>query len=211
MKSEELIQNLVADLEPVKPLSSVPRRLAAWTATALLSVVAGVALIGLRSDLHAVVHGEMFMLETLLIAFAAVFSAASAFVLSVPRSERQMRHKLMALAPVMFWIMYLVFEQLSGGVRSEDVIPMAAGCAGKVGIFGIVPGIVIFFMIRQAAPTDLGWSGFLASVAVLSVGCMTLQFVCPDYGALHVLLWHALPILVLGLGGIFLGKWILRW
>lgn len=213
MNTEDCIQRLTSDLSPVARLRSVFGRLMIWLGSALLCVGAGALLTGLRPDLHTAIWTADFLFEGLLLLIGAILSAVAAMVLSVPGCERAGRKwRLFALFPVFGWLLYIGTRGFSGGgwVLAGEA-RFSPACAGELCLLSILPGVAMFLMIKNAAPVQLGWNGFLAALAALFLASLGLHFSCPNSSAVHVLAWHALPVLTVAASGIFLGRLLLRW
>jgi len=65
-------------------------------------------------------------------------------------------------------------------------------------------------MLRKAAPLNLEKTGMLSVLSVGALGAFGTQFICTIDSPLHFLLWHFIPVLIIGLLGVFLGKLFLK-
>ena len=213
MRTRDLIEQLSHRVEPVKPLAPPHVRFGVWLVAALLCVGAGVGLSSLRQDLGQIVDSPVFLLETVLIGLTAVFSAGSAFVLSVPGTRGRLTGTLPPLAAALWGITLLVIlgidERYATGFAVEFL--GGEGCLARILILGVLPGVLLFIMIRQAAPLDDRQTGILAALAVAALGALGLQFVCLNNHPVHLFLWHFLPVVAVALLGSLLGRWFLNW
>ena len=107
-------------------------------------------------------------------------------------------------------LIYFIYLLSSEGFSLDA---MAGGhiCSMEILALGIAPGVLIFLMIRKAAPTSLGLTGLVGFVAVFFMSTVALQFTCADQSKFHLLIFHFVPAVFLALSGIFLGKKFLRW
>ena len=211
MHTEDLIENISQNAEPVKLLSPPLIRMASWFAISLLCIGIGVSLMGLRPDLLHDMKYFQFILESVLILVVAIMAAATAFVLSIPGRDRGRLYyvgfvPMLALVALLAWRIWHPI-----GIGSE-IAPLAGqACLRDIFILGIAPGILLFMMIRHAAPLKFGWVGALGMLAVASLAAFGLQFTCSGQGAIHLLLWHIAPVIAIGAAGIVLGRLLLRW
>lgn len=207
MKTENLINALVNHAKPVKRLSSPPVRFLRWLIAVMFCLGAGILLFGLRPDLHSVAFAPSFSFQALFVFGLALLSALSAFLLSVPDKKNLWLDTLpivtgVALAGTLLW-----------GIFGSDSTHAGLGftCIRDIVVLGLLPGALLFFMLMQAAPLRLGKVGFFAMLSVGALGAFGTQFICKNDDPLHILLWHYLPVLVLGAVGIMLGNIFLRW
>ena len=210
--TDNLIDSLADDLKPSPPLSSPVKRSFTWLLASLLCIGAGISLIGLRSDLAAFVMDPIFMLETVATLIIAAVAVIGAFVLSIPGSNQGPLVRWLVGAPIAIWLI-----QISGRwIFSEEVAPhyffwKGYVCSTEILALGILPGVMLYLMIRQAAPVKLGWTGALAAVAVTAMSAFAVQFTCSLNDPLHLLAWHVMPIFAIGAAGVWIGQKLLRW
>jgi hypothetical protein len=209
--SDDFIKNLATNIKPVVPTPPPGIRSLAWMAAAILCVGAGVSLVGLRPDLSESFREPFFWLESLAILLVACIAIAAAFVLSVPGRESSPLTKWLVGIPLAIWM-----AQMTGRFvfESHDISPYfwsGYGCANEIVALGILPGILMFYMIKRAAPTNLGLTGALGALAVASISALGTQFTCSSSAPSHLLAFHFVPVLAVGAVGIFLGKKFLRW
>lgn len=214
METDKLIKDLTNEVEPVKRIGGTFSRLASWFLASILCVGAGVALFGLRPDANIAASTTLFYIEAAILIMLAVLSAAGAFILSVPATEKSSLQKCFPLIPLTLWagtILYAVISEYEeSGIRALNP-GHGMVCLGEMFLFGALPGLFIFLMVKKAAPTKLGWTGFLATLAALAMAALTLQFTCSASSSTHIMVWHVAPVIVIGCIGIWLGKRVLRW
>src|SRR5215203_2608612 len=83
----ELIDRLVQDAAPVRPLALPAVRLARWTLVAAICLAAGVAWVHLRHDASDAMWTRSFLIQAGLLLATALLSARAALVASVPGAE----------------------------------------------------------------------------------------------------------------------------
>ncbi len=207
MKTDELIQELVREGAPVKPLASPLVRFSRWFLASFFCLATGVVVYGLRTDLETAVQSPAFYLQILFLLALASLSAFSAFILSIPDYKKP-GFDSVPLVTLFLWVSVIVFS----GLRSERFATgMGFSCAREIFVLGFLPGLLLFIMIRQAAPLQLGKVGAFCALSVAGLGALGTQFICSNDNALHVLLWHYIPVLMLGGFGVLLGRVFFKW
>ncbi len=206
MKTNDLIDQLGTRLQPVKRLPRPWIRFARWFAAMGLCFGAAMALRGIREDLFQRLTDPLFVLSTLMILATATLSAAAAFQLSVPGEERRWTRRVPLLALGM-WVAMIAFHAMSGAPLMGGA---GWGCARDVLLLGAIPGVLLFWMVRGAAPLKLNWTGVFVMLALGALGALGTQLGCHDDAPLHLLLWHFVPVILVGLSGIVLGRFLLR-
>jgi hypothetical protein len=200
MKTDELIAHLASRAAPVEPLLSPAVRTLMWSAVAVASAAAGVVIFGARPDLDVVVRQPTFMWPLIAAIVTAGVAAGASLVLAVPGSERSPVLRGSSLTVGALWaLMLVVFVVRAGhGFAGADHWPI---CFIRAIAVGLAPGIVLFGMLRRAAPLRITWTSALAATAAMAAGAMAAQISCPIDDAAHALLGHFGPVLALGLLG----------
>ena len=212
MSTDNLIDQLTNDLEPVKRLESPLRRLLRWLAVSSLCIVVGVFVMGLRHDLSNAIYSTSFWLETSLILASAISASLLAFLLSVPgRTVKKIK-----LAPslcIALWGLTILVLSLRKDVDSSHLAQLTNGmpCMSAIYSMAVIPGALLFAMICNAAPLNKPLVGIWAVIAAAAFGALGLQFVCASSNPIHLIIWHVLPVLAIGVVGIYLGKLVFNW
>ncbi len=213
MQTDELVQRLAADVAPVSRLAPVPVRLAVWTAATLAAAVAAVWWLGARGDLMAALWTPGLQIRSALLLVTAITAAAGALLLSVPGADRSPAVRWLPVASVTALLLWIGGELASASATGivNWRIGVAWGCAAQVLAVGLIPGAVLFGMVRRAAPLRGAWAGLLALVAMGAVGALGTSAICPSDRAMHVLVWHVLPLVGIGAMGAAAGYLLLGW
>ena len=209
MKTDELIAHLASRAAPVQPLSSPAVRALAWSAVAVASAAAGIVIFGARPDLGVVLSEPTFMWPLVAAGVTAAVAAGASLVLAVPGSERSPALRGSSVTLGALWaLMLVVFVIRAGhGFAGASHWPI---CFIRAIAVGLAPGIVLFGMLRRAAPLRITWTSALAATAAIAAGAMAAQISCPIDDAAHALLGHFGPVLVLGLLGAATARRMLR-
>lgn len=213
MEINDLIHKLSQNVKPVRRLPPVSILLLVWLAGALLCLFWGVRMVGCRLDLGMRCCEPTFILESVLLLSAAIFAAASALAMSVPGTTGTYLLRRLTFVFLGLWILVL-FYRAGQWITEQGYSALPAGLEGycplDLFLLGLLPALLLLVLLRRAAPLDLGWSGILALLAVGSLAAFGVQFTCVFGSPIHVLIYHALPVIGLGLTGYFLGRWLLR-
>ena len=196
MRTEDLIADLASRAAPVRPLASPAIRLAAWSAVAVASALAGLAAFGLRSHVQDLL-GQPSFLATAVASFGtAMLAGAAALVLAVPGAERSPALRRFAWALLAIWGSLMVAGVIRAGEGfSHD--PHWPICVIRVIAIGLVPAWTLFGMLRRGAPLRLRSAGALAAIAAMAAAAGVIQFICPLDDPAHLLRGHFAPVLVM--------------
>jgi hypothetical protein len=207
MSTEELIGRLVHDARPVKR-SSRPRVLfAKWSAIGLLYLSAGVLMIGTRDDLAKMWHESGFVIHTLIVFSVTVLAAIAAFKVSIPDRQQRflVRSSAVALAAWLAWIVTALVTV------SEPHADYGWKCLRNIVVLAVPLGMLTYYMMSKAAPLRTGTAGWLAALSAAAAADLATRFICRNDHVLHALIWHFIPVLVLGCTGVVLGRAVFRW
>lgn len=191
-----LLEQLVADVRPVRRLWSPGRRLGAWLGLQVL-VLVGLAASGLRPDLARLVHDAAFLAEVLLLAGAAALVARMALRLAVPghgagRLDGVLAGGLAALGTGL-WLRIPAVTDVAVG----SFLDAGTTCLARTGLLAAAPLASLLVAIRRGAPLATGRVGALAGLAAFLMAVALLRLVCPTEDPIHLAAWHLGPV---GLG-----------
>jgi hypothetical protein len=196
VRTDELIVQLARAAGPVRRLPAPSARLAQWTAVAIPVAALGVIVIRPRADFLTVIHQPMFVGVAAATLMTALFSAASAFVLSVPGAERSPLQRVAPLLAGGAWALVLVVLLTMGSdpMRRLLALPFHWACLIEIVGLSVVPAWMLFAMLRRAAPLRLTWSAALATLAALAMSAVATQVICPIDDPAHQIVGHFLDI-----------------
>lgn len=206
MNNAELIQQLVKDLKPVKNLAPLWQRVALY-----LGLTLGVALIELfviakvQPDVYlAFRNSPMFLIQTVLILGTPLVSAVGALVLSVPGNENKKWIQYGAVGTFLLFIglnIYSIFDP----IFPNSIYGHNDFCVLDIVSLGFFPALLLFFIVRQAAPLDWKWLSGLITLGAFAPLVAVQQLTCMA-SAPHVLLAHVLPVLIMSVAIYYLGR-----
>jgi hypothetical protein len=206
LRTEELIDRLVAGAGPVRPLLSPARRAVLWSVVAGICVMLGVLHFGLRRDAAEAWHTTGVGLRLLLLAATTWLAVVTAFRLSVPGEDLRAWSRWWPLALLGILVAAVAAEVLMGVVASEPVTPLRAWrCVRKAALVGAVPAVFAIVLIQRASPLEPRWTALLGVLAAGAAGALTSELACPIHAPIHILLWHILPVAAFAAVGALLG------
>jgi hypothetical protein len=188
-------------------------RLARWTAAALPLTALCVIVIGPRVDVMTAIYEPTFAGLAVATLGTALLAAAGAFLLSVPGAERSPLQRVLPLVTGGVWALVLIVLLTTGGdpVQRVLALPFHWACLIEIAGLSLVPGWVLFAMLRRAAPLRRAWSAALATLAAVALSAFATQFICPVDDPAHLLVGHVLPVACLSVWGAFAGRRWLNW
>ena len=212
MKTDQLINLLSTNLEPVK--RGETKKTLIWTILAggLAAVCLMLATVGLRPG------GAWFLSGYLLLKllFMLILICAGAALLAKLVSPGQDGRKL-------YTVILLAFLAIgSAGVCALALGPPVARdqmmmgsqwaiCALCIPLFAIVPFAGLIWALRKGAPTNLRRTGAVAGLVAGALGAVAYAFHCPDDSIPFIALWYGGMVALCALLGAVLGPRLLRW
>jgi hypothetical protein len=211
VKTDELIERLVADAQPVQPLAPPARRAVWWTAAALATAAAGVLYFGVRGDLADMWRDPMLLSRLALLAATLWLAVTTAMRLAVPGEEPRAWARWWPLVALGALVSLSAGEVVAGAVSGAVGAPMRHWmCVRKVMFVGMLPAVLAVVLIRQAAPLEPRWTALLGLLAAGAAGALTSEMACPIHAPIHVFLWHILPVGAFALIGAAVGALLWR-
>lgn len=207
MATNDVIDALVRDLRPVSPLPLPPVRLRRWLMASAALGAATVAMIGRRGDLAAAMFSQPFQAHVAFLVLAAVSSAAASLALAIPGEPVRGWHRAAPAVALGVWLAWLAGELMPLAAAGAAAWPAAGwGCVAKTFAIGATPGLILAIMIGRGAPGDVRATVTFAALAAAAVGALGVELTCPLNGPMHLLLWHAGPVMVIVLLAALFGR-----
>lgn len=207
-----LIAELVAGLQPVKPLRFA-EGFGLTLLVAALSTVVSVAWLGLRADLGAGTVNPVHLISTGLYLGLAVAASMTVVVMSRPcvgsdHSGWTYAAAMAALLPAAGLIVAIVggHDILSSHSLAHGLDCFVKGGAASLGVFALLT-----WWLRRGAPTAPDRAGLVAGVAAGSFGVFAFSLSCADNDIVHIGVWHSAAVLVMGLIGRVTMPSLVRW
>ena len=207
MATNDVINTLVRGLQPVSPLPLTPVRLRRWMMFSAAVGAATVAVIGRRGDLATAVFAQLFQAHVAFLILAAVSSAAAALALSIPGEPVRSWRRAAPAVALGAWLAWLAGELMPLAAAGGAHWPAAGwGCVAKAFAIGVTPGLLLAIMVGRSAPGDVHGTVTFVALAAAAVGALGVELTCPLDGPMHLLLWHAGPVMVVVLLAALFGR-----
>ncbi|MDA1184010.1 MAG: NrsF family protein [Acidobacteria bacterium] len=191
----ELAASLSADLSPVTPLPLPGAQLRRWGVIGGAALVATIVM-GVRHDWAAAIVSWPVIGHTAVLAAVAGSGAWAAIRLATP-GEALPRA---AGWPVAFGVIWLVWMAVDAGLAGASGTLSQAGfgwrCIVRAVLGAAVPGVVLLVMVRRAMPLMARPAAVALAASTAAIGGLAAEWMCPNMAAMHMLVWHAAPVLV---------------
>jgi hypothetical protein len=207
---EELVASLARDAAPVKPAPHTLMLSLAWMALAAVYLVLSLWISGPRPDLMQKIHEPWFVAEMLVLALIVLATSLSAAVLAFP-DLHQMRKAAVAPAGLFAVFIVIIFFAWCADAPPAPLPMHSFECTASITLFALLPAVWTFLSMRRFASTHSHWAGSVALLFAFSVGALWLRMYELNDSILHVIEWHYLPMLGIGLIGWWMGKRVLKW
>lgn len=213
MKTDELIDVLSTNVEPVDPQRITRNLQIAIIAGLSLALVSGVAALGIRWDIR---DPGAFGFLVLKVAFGvAVTILGSHYLLKHARPGGEMRSWILLAGVPFVAVMALAGASLISAPASHwDDMVMGERwleCLLSIPVIAAAPFAVIMWAVRKAAPTNLTRTGALAGLVAGGVSAIAYALHCTDDSLPFVALWYGGTIVLCTLAGALTGSRLLRW
>jgi hypothetical protein len=213
MATPDLIDRLVHDLAPV-PRTTVVRRLAlGFVPGIVVSVAAMLLWLGPRPDMMDAMATSAFWMK---FAYTVLLAATGlAAVLVMARPEGRIRNMGLAAVVLLAVAALLAIAQLSSAPAADHHRMIygasAKACPWNIVILSLPVFAGAFWALRGLAPTRLTVAGTAAGLAAGAFGALVYSFHCDESAMPFVAIWYTLGIVIAGVIGAALGRWLVRW
>jgi hypothetical protein len=203
-----LVKRLSSEAWPARPLWPVGARLGLW-----MVIEAGVlAWVMSHTTNHftARLANPGYVIELVFFAGAAIISAALALRSAIPGRPLSMSEATIAGAVVLAGTIVLTIAQpMDASCPLGDFARSGLRCACETVMFGALPWLALWWMVRRGASMS-GWlSGLLVGAGALLFSFAVMRIACPIDEPLHLLTWHLLPaLLVIALSALAGAGWL---
>jgi hypothetical protein len=211
LKTDELIDHLVADVRPVRRLMDPSWRAASWMAAAGVAVAVGALYFGLRRDLAVMWRDPLWLVRLALLSATAGLAVLTACRLAIPGYERRARVRWWPIVPLGALIAVSLAEVVTSAMTGTLGSPLRNWmCVRKMAVTGAAPALLAVLLVARAAPIEPRWTMLLGGLAAGAAGVVASEIACPVHAPIHILLWHILPIALFALAGAAIGELLWR-
>ncbi|KWI72564.1 NrsF family protein [Burkholderia ubonensis] len=210
--TSELIEALVADSAPVRPLRQPLWRAAGWLTFAVLLLVCIATAHGLRPDLSLKLHESAYVAAIVAAIVTAVLAVVAAFITSVP--GRSLRWLLLPLPALLVWISTIGYGCLTNWVQigPDGLSPgETARCFATLVLTGVPLSSTLLIMLRHVARLAPMPAAMAGSVAVSAMTAVALSLFHPVDATVLILAWNVGLTAVLLIGSAWYGPRLFHW
>jgi hypothetical protein len=213
MNTQQLIENLSADVPRVGPHALVKRVGFGIVAGVIVTTMLVTAVLGVRPDLQAAIYGFSFWMKWTYTGSLGLCTAYAVTQLARPTSGSV--GSLWVLAAPVLILLGIAIGELAA-TSPANWLPMFLGhswmfCPWLVLALATPIFVGLLWSFRKLAPTRLRAAGATAGLAAGAWAATIYCLHCPETSALFVLTWYTLGIaLAAGLGAL-LGPRVMRW
>jgi hypothetical protein len=213
MKTEELIDLLSTNIEPVDTQKADRTLQIAIVAGLVLALLTCIVTLGVRPDLN---NPAVFGFLLVKIGFGVVVIILGWHLLLKHARPGGENHSRIFLAGVPFAALMALAAVNLISVPASHWGHMIMGerwlgCLLSIPIIAVVPFAVITWAVRMAAPTNLRRTGALAGLVAGGISAAAYALHCPDDSLPFVALWYGGTIVLCTLAGAVLGPRLLHW
>lgn len=210
--SDALIAELVDGLEPVKPLR-FGEGVALALVAAAVTVVAVVAVYGLRAEWLAGHLDPMQLVSTGLFLGLALAATVTVVVMSRPQvgNDHGGWRWAAAMAGLLPLAGAIVAAVRGSETLSPEVMRHGAECLAGGSLASLLVFALLVLWLRRGAPTSPERAGLVAGVAAGAFGIFAASLHCADNDIVHIGLWHSAAVVAMGLVGRALVPRLIRW
>ena len=212
MPSLSLLDTLVAELEPVRPVRALHGIMLLFAASLTVCAVT-LSRYSLRPDLIALTPDPMVVLRGGMLLILGTAAAQAAIRAARPAVGQAYNGWLWALAAaLLFPVGALAMTLQSGGMPEGALYPeIGKYCLGVGGAGALAIGAAFTLWLRQGAVTAPERAGWLTGVAAGSFGTFAFSLHCPVTNIWYIGFWYALTVGVAALIGRILVPRFIRW
>ena len=170
--------------------------------------------LGLRPDLAMQFSRPAFAAETALLALLFLASTIASVLGMYPDAYQKPKYLLLPYAACLL-LVFLVALQMFMPPDARMVVRGSAShameCVLCIGSVSVIPGALIFALLRKGANVRHWEAGTFAVLGASAIGCLTLRLAEADDSLMHLAVWHYLPTLFFSALGAVIGARLLKW
>tara|TARA_R110000850_G_scaffold258237_1_gene384730 strand:+ start:215 stop:853 length:639 start_codon:yes stop_codon:yes gene_type:complete len=212
MMSDKMIDSLVDDLTPVKPLKA-RSGLALTLVIAAVFAVAVAVFGGLRGDILMGIPHPMFFLRAGALLLLGVTSSYAVIAMSQPAVGNSFKGWVWALlAALLFPATAIVMAMMAAPDNMAILVPRyGLECLGISMLLGTGIAATQIIWLRRGAPVALNRAGWLVGMSSGALGAAAYSLHCPFNSIFYVGLWYSLAVVLCAVVGRLVVPHLIRW
>lgn len=208
MNTNELIDQLTTELQPVAALRPPGHRAAFWLLGAVLYFGAlGLVVSWITPAAYSVDTG--LLVSQLLGVAAGSVAVLAAFYSVVPGSSAAVKWAVVPL--VVVWLAAFAAAAVGSNLQGMAEARHEWVCVGTILIGGSPLVVAMAVLLRRGAPLNPSLTGLLVALAVGSLANFGACLSLPHDNAATALVWHGGALVALTLVCVFGGRLVFRW
>lgn len=210
--ADKMIDRLVEDLTPVKPLKTREGlALTLVVATALATLAAFIG--GIRDDILMGMPHPMFFLRGGALLLLGMTSSYAVIAMSQPAVGNSFKGWIWALcAALLFPTTAAVMAIIAAPDDMAILVPRyGLECLGVSMLFGSGIAAAQVLWLRRGAPVALERAGWLVGMSSGALGAAAYSLHCPFNSIFYVGLWYSLAVVLCAILGRLLVPHLIRW
>lgn len=207
---EDLIDTLSRDAHAVAPAQHPFMLSLQWIGIAAVYLAISLTLFGLRPDIAVQLQRVRFDAEIAALLIVFVTTVFSAALLSFP-DLHQLRRLIFAPLAAFALLVLVMFLAWQADNPPAPLPVHSLECTVSIVLFSLLPASWTFYFMRKLACTHDRLAGSVALLSAFSIGALWLRLYEVNDSIAHVIEWHYLPMLAVGITGLWLGRKTLKW
>ncbi|MDE2583317.1 MAG: DUF1109 family protein [Rhodospirillales bacterium] len=210
MQTDTLVQNLAADLLPVRRLPPPWVRFGWWLLVSAPAVGVVALLFGLRPDLGARFADPVFVIEEAAALATALTGAYAALCAGLP--DRPDWKIWVPLVPMMVWLGSLGTQCLDVALRVGPqglAVTSDPMCVPAVALGGLIPAVAIFVQLRRGGRFRSTHACLCGALGAAALAGAALRLYHPEDAAIMVIVWQFGSVALLSLAAGAVGRLLL--
>lgn len=207
---EQLVNELSSEATPIRPAPSPWMLSLKWSGVALAYLLVALAASGLRPDLAQAMQHPLYAAELMLLLMILLGTTLGSALLAFPDLHQK---RALAYTPLALFAAFILLLIVAWRADTPPApFPVHSfECTLDITFISLIPAALAFLVLRGFASTHPHWAGSFALLAAFSVGALWLRLYEVNDSILHVVQWHYLPMVGVGLIGWAAGKKLLKW
>ncbi|MBU6339548.1 MAG: DUF1109 family protein [Rickettsiales bacterium] len=212
MNTEDLINNLVNETKPVKPLKKPSCWMLQFIIFSVIYYLITQYSLGVRSDITEKLSQAFFATEVFLMIALLLSCMLSMALMLYPDNYQKFN-----LTKLPYIILLFIFSLFGFEIFLQNEADLVVNsthnikCSICIAAFAIIPSFYFFYILRKGANIHPLKSGALAIIAASTIACIALRISEQNDLLSHLLFWHYLPVIIFSAIGAFIGKSTFRW